>query len=131
MGARVSDILPIIGFRCTTTQPDGSASKVALITANLDKLLDSVPKSDHFTVTGKPEIRCNHASPSNDMRLFVEPLPRTLYRENADGIFWIGGAAANLAWKGRTLKGRVLFDYLQRHNWNRFTADFGANWQEL
>jgi hypothetical protein len=33
--------------------------------------------------------------------------------------------------KDRTLKGRVIVEYLQRHNWNRFVADFAANWRNF
>jgi hypothetical protein len=98
---------------------------------NPEKALDWIPPSDHFRFTGKPETGMTMIGDSNAMHMTVDPLPRTLYRENADGIFWVGGAPAMLKWKGRTLKGRVLFEYLQRHNWNRFTADFGRNWQNF
>ncbi len=98
---------------------------------NPQRALDWIPPSDHFRFSGKPETGVIMVGDTSAMRKTVEPLPRTLYRENADGIFWVGGAPATLEWKGRTLKGRVVFEYLQRHNWNRFTADFGRNWQNF
>lgn len=98
---------------------------------NPGRLLESIPRSEHFVFSGTPLSGLSFNSTSNDMVLSVEPLPKTLQRESADGIFWVGGAPAKLTWKGRTLVGRVLFEYLQRHNDNRFTSNFEARWNNF
>ena len=98
---------------------------------NREKLLSSIPDSEHFQFSGRAETGLSFNSASNNMALSIEPLPRTLLRENADGVFWVGGAPATFVWKGRKLHGRVLFEYLQRHNWNRFTEAFEANWRNF
>lgn len=99
--------------------------------ANTERLLDRIPASAHFSFAGTPAAGTVMTGATNDMVMQVGPLPRTLYRENQDGIFWVGGAPATLLWKGRRLAGRVLFEYLQRHNWNRFTGNFEANWKNF
>jgi hypothetical protein len=98
---------------------------------NTEKLLERIPDSAYFSFRGSLETGTIMQSAVNGMRMTVAPLPRTLYRENADGIFWLGGAPATLDWIGRRLEGRVIVEYLQRHNWNRFTADFTANWRNF
>lgn len=98
---------------------------------NTAKLLETIPDSAFFQFRGTLATGTTMRSPANAMAMTVEPVPRVLYRENADGIFWVGGAPATLEWGKRHLQGRVLVEYLQRHNWNRFTADFTANWRNF
>jgi hypothetical protein len=98
---------------------------------NTSKTLADIPDSEHFSFSGSRDSGMRISGASNDLTLTVGALPRTLYRQNGDGVFWVGGAPAVLQWKDRKLVGRVLFEYLERNNWNRFTADFGANWQNF
>lgn len=98
---------------------------------NTEKLLERIPDSRFFSFRGSLQTGTTMLSPINDMSMIVGPLPQVLYRENADGIFWLGGAPATLVWRNRRLEGRVIVEYLQRHNWNRFTADFTANWRNF
>lgn len=98
---------------------------------NAEKQLERIPDSPYFKFNGSPASGTAMQSAANDLRMDVGPLPKVLYRENADGIFWLGGAPATLVWNKRTLKGRVIIEYLQRHNWNRFVADFTANWRNF
>lgn len=93
---------------------------------NPGKVLESIPDSQFFRFKGTSTAGIELASDENQMRLRIGALSPILRRENADGIFWIGAAPSTLEWNGRTLQGRVLFEYLQRHNWNRFTAGFGG-----
>jgi hypothetical protein len=98
---------------------------------NPGKVLERIPASEHFRFEGSPQAGTVMVSDSNGMRMTVGPLPATLRRENADGIFWVGGAPATLEWNGRRLEGRVVFEYLQRHNWNRFVGGFERNWRNF
>lgn len=93
---------------------------------NPDKTLLTIPDSRFFQFKGTSTSGLEFSSEENDMRLKIGALAPVLKRENDDGIFWIGAAPSTLRWKGRTLEGRVLFEYLQRHNHNRFTAGFGG-----
>jgi hypothetical protein len=98
---------------------------------NHEKKLEQIPDSAHFSFRGSLEHGTIMRSASNELVMDVGPVPRVLYRENSDGIFWLGGARASLTWKKRRLEGRVIVEYLQRHNWNRFVADFAANWRNF
>lgn len=98
---------------------------------NKSKSLEQIPDSQNFSFSGTPQTGIEILSKSNNMHMKVAPLPQTLRREDKDGIFWVGGADAVLQWRGRTLRGRVIFEYLQRHNWNRFTGAFEANWKNF
>jgi hypothetical protein len=93
---------------------------------NPGKVLETIPDSQFFQFKGSSTGGIELASAANTMHWKIGALSPVLKRENADGIFWIGAAPSTLVWQGRTLQGRVLFEYLQRHNWNRFTAGFGG-----
>jgi hypothetical protein len=93
---------------------------------NPGRVLETIPDSQFFQFKGTSPTGIELASVQNDMRWKIGALSPVLKRESADGIFWIGAAPSTLVWNGRTLEGRVLFEYLQRHNWNRFTAGFGG-----
>jgi hypothetical protein len=93
---------------------------------NPGKVLATIPDSQFFQFKGTSTSGIELVSAQNEMRWSIGALSPVLTRENADGIFWIGAAPSTLQWKGRTLEGRVLFEYLQRHNQNRFTAGFGG-----
>jgi hypothetical protein len=93
---------------------------------NPGKVLATIPDSQFFQFKGTSTSGIELASAQNEMRWTIGALSPVLKRESADGIFWIGAAPSTLTWKGRTLEGRVLFEYLQRHNANRFTSGFGG-----
>lgn len=93
--------------------------------------LERIPASEHFAFEGSPRAGLTIRSATNDMTTTIGRLPDTLRRETTEGIYGIGGAPARLDWIGRRFEGRVLFDNLQRHSRNRFTADFAANWRNF
>lgn len=98
---------------------------------NTEKRLDVIPPSGHFVFEGTSETGLSFTSTTNDMALAVGALPPILRRANDDGEFWTGAAPATLDWRGRRLEGRVIFEYLRRNNWNRFTRKFEANWRNF
>lgn len=98
---------------------------------NSQKKLKEIPDSAYFTFRGSLGSGTTMQSAVNDLRMEVGPVPKVLHRQNADGIFWVGGAPATLIWKKRRIVGRVIVEFLQRHNWNRFVADFAAHWRNF
>lgn len=70
-------------------------------------------------------------SASNNIELTVEPLQPTLRRQQPGNDTWIGAASAVLRWNGRSLNGRVIFEFIARTGYNRFTSDFGSNWNNF
>ncbi len=98
---------------------------------NLGKLLDGLPASEHFSFAGRAATGTVITGREGGLKLTVDPLPETLHRQNQDGIFWIGGAPAVLDWNGRRLEGRVVFEYLQRNNFNYFTSKSDRSWRNF
>ena len=98
---------------------------------NTLKQLEVIPPSDHFVFSGSLATGISFKSDTNRMSLDIEPLSPVLKRTRPDGVFWTSAAPATLAWQDRQLKGRVIIEYLRRHDWNRFTHKFEANWRDF
>lgn len=98
---------------------------------NPGKLLEYIPDSENFQFRGSIAGGMRMMSASNDIDMMVEGLTPILRRQQPGNDYWIGAAAATMKWKGRTLKGRVIFEFIAREGFNRFTSDFGANWNNF
>jgi hypothetical protein len=102
-----------------------------IVYPNPGKVLDGLPASEHFSFEGRAATGTVITGREGGLRLTVEPLPETLKRQNPDGVFWIGGAPAVLEWNGRRFEGRAIFEYLQRNNFNYFTAKSDRSWRNF
>jgi hypothetical protein len=98
---------------------------------NPGKLLEYIPDSENFQFRGSISGGMRMMSASNDIDMNVEGLTPILRRQQPDNDYWIGAAAATMKWKGRMLRGRVIFEFIARKGYNRFTSDFGANWNNF
>ena len=90
-----------------------------------------MPDSEHFRFRGTIESGLHMSSATNGIELSVDRLVPVLRRQTEDRDYWIGAAPATMRWRGRTLKGRVLFEFIAQTGYNRFTSDFGANWSNF
>lgn len=90
-----------------------------------------IPDSGHFQFRGTIESGIRMSSATNGIEMSVDRLVPVLRRQTEDRDYWIGAAPAVLNWRGRTLKGRVLFEFIAQTGYNRFTSDFGANWSNF
>lgn len=98
---------------------------------NTEKVLEYIPDSADFQFRGRLADGMRMASASNGMQLDVSALQPILRRQTPGDDYWIGAAPATLQWKDRTLRGRVIFEFIARTGFNRFTSDFGANWNNF
>jgi hypothetical protein len=98
---------------------------------NPDKVLEVIPDSENFQFRGTIAGGLRMTSASNGIDMTVEGLKPILRRQKPDNDYWIGAAPATMRWKGRTLTGRVIFEFIARTGFNRFTSDFGANWNNF
>ncbi len=98
---------------------------------NPGKVLEHIPDSENFQFRGSIAGGMRMMSASNDIDMTVDGLKPILRRQQPDNDYWIGAAPATLKWKGRTLQGRVIFEFIARKGYNRFTSDFGANWNNF
>jgi hypothetical protein len=98
---------------------------------NPGKLLEYIPDSENFQFRGSIAGGMRMMSASNDIDMTVGGLTPILRRQQPDNDYWIGAAPATMKWKGRTLQGRVIFEFIARKGYNRFTSDFGSNWNNF
>lgn len=90
-----------------------------------------IPDSEHFQFRGSIERGMRMVSATNGIDMSVDGLVPVLRRQTGDRDYWIGAASATMLWRGRTLKGRVIFEFIAQTGYNRFTSDFGANWSNF
>jgi hypothetical protein len=93
--------------------------------------LETIPDSEHFRFRGTVGGGMRMSSLTNGIEMTVEGLSPILRRQSPDNDYWIGAAPAVMQWRERTLKGRVIFEFIARTGYNRFTSDFGANWSNF
>jgi hypothetical protein len=98
---------------------------------NPGKVLETIPDSENFRFQGSIAGGLRMISESNGIDMRVDGLRPILRRQTPDNDYWIGAAPAIMLWKGHTLTGRVIFEFIARSGYNRFTSDFGANWNNF
>lgn len=98
---------------------------------NAKQELLSIPNSPDFEFQGTPGSGITIASKSNTLVLRVEPIAAALSRQHARSRYWLGSAPAVLEWAGRTLKGRVIYEYLIMPDFNRLTRTYWGLWKEF
>lgn len=98
---------------------------------NPNGVLEAIPDSPDFAFAGTAEKGIAITSRTNGIALDVAPVPQILERKQAQGRFWLGAASATLRWDGRTIPGRVIFEYLHREGWNRLTRKYPGQWRDF
>lgn len=93
--------------------------------------LQTIPDSAFFQFEGKPSEGITIHSPKNRLSLKLEPIPFRLKRTHKGGQFLMGSAPGVLEWKGRTLKGRVIYEYLHMPDFNRLTRKYPGMWKDF
>lgn len=93
--------------------------------------LKGIPDSAHFSFEGGAESGLSVKSAANDLTLRMGGFPRTLLRQSKGRESWYGAAPATLTWKGRTLEGRAIYEYLYRDRWNRLARRYPSTWKNF
>ena len=93
--------------------------------------LATIPPSSFFQVEGMPRTGLLITSPRNDLTLTVQPIPIRLERDHEGGRYWLGSATAQLQWKDRTLKGRVIYEYFMMPEFNRLSRTYWGLWKHF
>jgi hypothetical protein len=88
---------------------------------NTKKELVEIPSSGFFRYTGTPEAGLTIDSPKNKLKLQIEPITETLPIYTKHTIYRMGVAAATLTFEGRSIQGRVIYEYLVKNNANMIT----------
>ena len=93
--------------------------------------LETIPDSADFAFAGAPEKGMRITSGSNALTLEIAPIHKMVERAKGDARYWLGSAGATLAWSGRTIPGRVIYEYLYRPGWNRLARRYFGEWHDF
>jgi hypothetical protein len=96
-----------------------------------NKELDRIPDSPFFQFRGSPRTGLTVTSEKNRLTLRVEPLIPRRKNSHAGAIVWMSSASAKLTWQGRTVHGRVIYEYLVMPDFNRLTRTYWGMWKEF
>jgi len=98
---------------------------------NFKKELRSIPDSPFFQFQGTPRTGMTIASTSNHLTLRIEPVPQRTSNRHEGAATWMGSAPAVLAWNGRTIPGRVIYEYFMMPEFNRLTRMYPGMWNDF
>ncbi|NIO04065.1 MAG: hypothetical protein GTN74_05465 [Proteobacteria bacterium] len=88
---------------------------------NSSGMLDGIPDSRYFRFMGTPEKGVMIESSVNNMTLRVRLISMHMSRRVGNQDKRLGPAPATLEWRGRTLEGRAIYEFVHFDNWNRLT----------
>lgn len=80
-----------------------------------------IPSSDAFIFIGEPSTGVTVDSPPNQLQLAVSPMVIHLARTTDRTVIAWGSAEARLEWTTRTVRGRVIYEYLVQAGKNSMT----------
>src|SRR5438132_1298151 len=98
---------------------------------NMKKELARIPDSPFFQFENTPETGLTVTSAKNQLTLRIEPLKQRTRRTDGKSTIWYGSAPAVLTWQGRTIPGRVIYEYLVMPEFNRLTRTYWGMWNEF
>ena len=88
---------------------------------NKNKELKGIPDSFYYKFSGSPAKGFVIKSGENGLTLRIKPITIRLTRSDKEGLYRMGSSDALLEWKDRTIKGRIIYEYLYKTNFNRLT----------
>lgn len=88
---------------------------------NRNKELNRIPDSPYFTFSGSAGEGFVIKSAKNDLTLTTGGMATRISRSGKEGLYEMGSSHALLEWKGRTIEGRVIYEYLYKPGFNRLT----------
>lgn len=91
---------------------------------NPEGKMEEIPNSEFFSFEGKPYVGMTIRSDINDLVLKIDPIQVALKKEKGLSQFHLGTAKATLKWKGRTIQGRVIHEFLYLPAFNRLSRKY-------
>ncbi len=88
---------------------------------NRNKELKRIPDSSYFRFSGSTAEGFVIKSKKNDLTLRTGAMITRISRSGKEGLYKMGSSHAVLEWKGRTIRGRVIYEYLYKPGFNRLT----------
>ncbi len=91
---------------------------------NPEAKMADIPSSEFFSFEGRPKDGVTIQSDVNALVLKIEPIQTALKKEKGLSQFQLGSAKATLKWKGRTIQGRVIHEFLYLPAFNRLSRNY-------
>lgn len=98
---------------------------------NAKKELARIPDSAFFQFESTVETGLTITSVKNQLALRIDPIKQHQLRTDGQSTIWYGSAPALLTWQGRTIPGRVIYEYLVMPDFNRLTRRYWGLWKEF
>ncbi len=98
---------------------------------NTRKELERIPDSSFFQFHGDQATGISIESAANHLSLVVDPIPNRVTQTYQEGEYRLGSAAGVLTWQGRTIKGRVIYEYLMMPEFNRLSRTYWGLWKHF
>ncbi len=99
--------------------------------SNTKRELRTIPDSPFFRFQGTPRTGLTITSEVNHLTLRIDPIPERTKNRHNGAVTWMGSAPAVLTWNGRTIPGRVIYEYLMMPEFNRLTRTYWGMWKEF
>ena len=93
--------------------------------------LARIPDSEFFKFRGSPDAGMEIESSANGLHLAIEPIPTHLENSKGRALLRMGSAAAVLQWQDRTIRGRVIYEYLFLPRFNRLSRSYPGLWKDF
>ena len=98
---------------------------------NIKEELLLAPDSPTFQFTGTPKTGWTIVSIPNRLTVTIAPLPVRISKSEKGGYFWMGSGPGTLQWEERTLKGRIIYEFILMPDFNRLTHTYWALWNRF
>ncbi len=98
---------------------------------NAEKELERIPDSSDFQFQGSPEAGIVIESARNNLTLQVQPISNRVVQAYEGGAYRLGSASGTLTWKGRVLRGRVIYEYFMKPDFNRLSRTYWGLWKHF
>lgn len=98
---------------------------------NVTRQLETIPNSPDFSFEGTASAGLRIRSGSNALQLRLAPEKVQIAEKRGLAEYRLGSAMATLIWKGRTLTGRVIHEYLFLPAFNRLTRKYAGEFNDF
>ncbi len=93
---------------------------------NTNKALSDIPNSDFFSFEGDVVSGIAIHSDANTLTLRTQPMETVIHNKKGLSRYLLGSAEATLTWRGRDIKGRVIYEYLFLPAFNRLSRTYSG-----
>ncbi len=98
---------------------------------NITRQLETIPNSPDFSFVGSADSGLTIRSGSNVLELKIAPEKVQIAEKRGLAEYRLGSAKATLSWRERTLRGRVIHEYLFLPAFNRLTRTYADEFRDF